>query len=105
MKNNYDIPDEDGMAITFGNEDSKVPLIYRQVHVYKKAQKVFVPLGLFGQKVFLCASFDNVAVYSREKGGELFVDSQWLLDEKLVDQEGIDAILKMRSQVLAKSDV
>lgn len=88
-------------VITFPNNPDFAyrVLSQRQVLFHREKNKVYIPLFLIGDKGFYCACFDGEPFIHYHETGTEFIDSDWVIKEKILDDEMLAALKKLKERL------
>jgi hypothetical protein len=107
MKETFTEKEIDEMeVITFPNlcEFEYRTVSQRQVLFHKDKNKVFIPVFLIGEKGFYCAAFDGEPFIYYDETDTEFIDSDWVIKEKMLDDEMIAALKRLKERLKNEMD-
>jgi len=80
---NYNVPQEE-MFLGHFKSSKRIKKSLLEWIVFKPSDRIFINIEILGNQGFLCATCDGIGMMRYDnKKSPTFVDSQWVIDEKI----------------------
>ena len=66
---------------------------------FEKTKQVFLNFELLGTSAYICALCDSIPLLRYDKKSPFFIDSQWIIDEKIGGKEFYQEIQRLANEV------
>lgn len=81
--NKYDPPLNEEMIRSYFISKKRIKKKLLEFIAFEKNKRIFVNSELLGTNGLLCAMSDGITMMKYEKNSPHFIDSQWIIDEKI----------------------